>query len=359
MNISKNHLYYWLAYAAFFLVFGYISQGPNFSIVGELWVLFIDVFIFYAFLFGLVNFKRRPLVKFAKSVGVFALSLGFVFLFNYIRELWAGAYGVRLYVAKAAYVWECLYLYMQFAFYATGYYYLNRYGAQQQALKEQKATELATTQSALGKAELTAHKAELQQSMLALENNFLRAQINPHFLYNTFNLFYAQALPSNKDLANGLLTLADIMRYSLETIQAGQLVPLQMEVEHLRRVIGIHQLRFGNRLGIQFEAEGSFGEIKVAPLIFITLLEHALKNGDLDSPDEQIVLRLTIDDQYIYFTIRNKKSEDYKAQDHGVAFDSVKKRLQAVYGEHYKFEVHEKGGYCQVEMRVAYHNKGE
>jgi hypothetical protein len=199
-----------------------------------------------------------------------------------------------------------------------------------------------------------AHHAQLQQNLLELENNFLRAQINPHFLYNTLNVFYAKALPTNKDLANGLLTLADIMRYSLETTQGGHLVPLQMEVEHLKRVIGLHQLRFGERLRIQFTAEGPFGEIKVAPLIFITLLENALKHGEVDTSDEPIVLWLAVDAHRIYFTIRNKKSEGLKAQSHGLGLDNIKKRLQAVYGRRHDFDIEEKEGYYHVAMAVEH-----
>lgn len=357
MNINRNHLYYWLAYTAFFLLMGYIIDGPHFTVVGEVMLLLIDVFIFYSFLFGLVNFNKRSLLKFAQSVSVFAFSFGFVCLLNYLRELLVGYYGVRLYVSTTAYVLACIYLYVQFAFYATGCYYFTRCGAQQQVLRQQRATALPTIQSALSKADLTVHNAESQLSKLELENNFLLAQINPDFLYNTLNLFYAQALQFNENLANGLLTLADIMRYSLETIQGGQLVPLQMEVEHLRRVIGIHQLRFGNTSGIRLEDEGHFGEIKVVPLIFVTLLGQALKNGDIGSHDEQVVLRLTIDERYINFTIRNKKGKGSKAQCKGIEYDIVKKRLQAVYGEQYTLEVDEQDGYCQVKMSVAHHNR--
>jgi two-component system, LytTR family, sensor kinase len=358
MNINKNHLYYWLAYAAFFGVLDYVNYGPNFNIVRTLWILFIDVFLFYALFFGLVHFKKKPVLDLAKSIGIFAASFALLLGFNYIKEWLAKHDGVRLYASNAAYIIDCINMYIKVAFFAIGYYWLARYGTQPKGLTalggEQAHASLAEAQLALRNAESAAHRAQAQQNVLELENNFLRAQINPHFLYNTLNLFYAQALSSNKNLADGLLTLADIMRYSLETTQGGHLVPLQMEVEHLRRVIAIHQLRFGNSLHIQFTAEGPLGEVKVAPLIFITLLENALKHGAVNASDEAMVLQLLVDDNCIYFSIRNKISEGFKSDGYGVELDNVKKRLAAVYGDQHSFTIEAQGGFYLVEMMVVH-----
>lgn len=198
--------------------------------------------------------------------------------------------------------------------------------------KEQATQDIAA-------AKLVAQNAQLQQNMLEMENNFLRAQINPHFLYNTLNLFYTKALPADKDLAIGILTLADIMRYSLETTHGGQLVSLQMEVEHLGRVISMHQLRFGNRFHVQLTTKGNFEGIQVAPLIFITLLENALKHGDAEDPDEPIVLWLAADATNIYFTIRNKKADATNVHSHGIGLENVRNRLHNVYGSHYQLGI--------------------
>lgn len=358
MNINKNHLYYWLAYGAFFGVLGYVNDGPSFTMVRTLGALFIDIFLFYSVLFGLEQFKKKTAFNLANSIAVFFASFALLLGFNYLKEWLADRDGVIIYTASPAYLIDCVNRYMRVAFFAIGYYWLAHYGTQQKALtvlnSEQTHTALAEAQLALRHAESAARRAQAQQNILELENNFLRAQINPHFLYNTLNLFYAQALPSNKNLADGLLTLADIMRYSLETIQGGHLVPLQMEVEQLRRVIGIHQLRFGNSLHIQFTAEGPLGEVKVAPLIFITLLENVLKHGPINASEEAIVLQLLVDDGRIYFTIRYKISEVFKADSYAVELSHIKKRLAAVYGNQHSFTIDEQGGFNLVEMMVVH-----
>ena len=196
--------------------------------------------------------------------------------------------------------------------------------------------------------------AQLRQNILELENNFLRAQINPHFLYNTLNVFYAQAQPLSEALSNSILTLAKIMRYSLETTQGGHLVPLEMEVAHLRRVISIHQLRFDNQLQINFTVEEPLGEVKIVPLIFITLLENALKHGEASDPDSPIALWLAADTSRIYFTIRNKIGNQSRDRSLGIGMENIKKRLQAVYGERHQFDVENKDGIYQVVLVIEH-----
>ncbi len=74
---------------------------------------------------------------------------------------------------------------------------------------------------------------------------FLKAQINPHFLHNTLNFLYAKSLPYSSELSEGILTLSEIMRYSLEKEEdRGGKVLLTKEIEHVNNVIKIQQLRF-------------------------------------------------------------------------------------------------------------------
>jgi len=318
----------------------------------------VNLCIFYSFLYAILHFKRNNIRDWIKSISLFLLSFGLVLFLNYWRGELAAYYDIMLHESFSKLLYDTIRIYSALAFYSLGYYYLTRYGSKQKELKElaeqQAATELAKAQLALSNAELAARNAGLRQELLEVENNFLRAQVNPHFLYNTLNLFYAKALPANKELANGILTLADIMRYSLEATESSQLVPLQMEVAQLRRVIDIHQLRFGNHLNIDFAAEGEYQVVNVAPLIFITLLENALKHGELNDPACPVTVRLFVDDARIYFTIQNKKSTDPPEHSHGIGLDNIKKRLNNVYGNRYSFSIEESVDYYHVTLTIEH-----
>lgn len=351
MNVNKYHIYYWAANSTFFLVFDYIAYGSNFNLLRELFVIFINICVFYSFLFTLVKYKKNNLFNTIASSLFLTLPLGLTFLLNYLRGLLAKSYGIELFKSKTLFVYDSVLYFMEFAFYAIGYYYATRYGAKQKELR-QLAEEKAAQDVAA--AQLATQNAQMKQEMLELENNFLRAQINPHFLYNTLNTFYARAMSSDPALAESIVNLSEIMRYSLETTQGGQLVPLQSEVRHLKRVIGMHQLRSSDKLQINFTTEGQYGQVQVAPLIFVTLLENALKHGDVTNPDEPVTLWLAVDATHIYFTIRNRISNKPKENSHGIGLENIKKRLQHVYGNRYRFGLETKEDQYHVILAIEH-----
>lgn len=351
MNVNKYHIYYWAANSTFFLAFDYIVYGSNFNLPRELFVIFINICVFYSFLFALVKYKKNNLFNTIASSLFLTLPLGLTFLLNYLRGLLAKFYGIELFKSKTIFVYDSVLYFMEFAFYAIGYYYATRYGAKQKELRQLAEAKAVQDVAA---AQLAAQNAQMKQDMLELENNFLRAQINPHFLYNTLNTFYAKALPFNEELAYGIVTLSNIMRYSLESTESGQLLPLQMEVAQLERVIKMHRFRFGSQLSINFIAEGDMGELKVAPLVFVTLLENALKHGEAGDADNPISLWLSVDAKHIYFTIRNKKGEKRSGGSSGIGLMNINKRLTSVYGNHYKLDIEETADEYHVALVIEH-----
>src|SRR6266480_258233 len=104
---------------------------------------------------------------------------------------------------------------------------------------------------------LEAQKLQLEAQISQANFNFLKAQINPHFLHNTLNFLYAKSLPYSEELSEGILTLSDIMRYALSKgNQKEGKAPLTDEIEHVNNVIKISQLRYSNQLKVNFEVGG-------------------------------------------------------------------------------------------------------
>ena len=342
MKINKYYLYYWVAPYTLIITLDYKFNKGEFNIYRELFMVFIQLSIFYSFLFALLQFRHNNKIAVIKSALIFLLSFAFAVFLNHLRGKLSS---LVLYKSFEELVINTTYKYLQFALLALGYYYALRYGAKQKELRQlaevKAAQDIANAQLAAHNAQLALANAEMKQDMLELENNFLRAQINPHFLYNTLNIFYNRALDKDEELAESIIALSEIMRYSLETSHGGQKVPLQMEVEHLQRVIGMYQLRFGNKLHIVFAAEGQYNQPQIIPLIFITLLENALKHGRANDADNPVALWLCADATHIYFTIRNKKAGEAAVQSHGVGLSNIKKRLDNVYGNRCRFGVEE------------------
>lgn len=187
---------------------------------------------------------------------------------------------------------------------------------------------------------LEAEKMQLEIEKSHANLNFLKAQINPHFLHNTLNFLYAKSLPYSPELSEGILTLSDIMRYALSegNFKDGK-APLKDEIEHLRNVIRIHQLRYNNSLQVNFEVNGIVNGATIIPFVLITIAENAFKHGDLKSTEYPINIKLTVDHNSLQFYCRNKKKGGSKDPSTGIGLDNIKKRLDLAYRDQYKLDI--------------------
>jgi sensor histidine kinase YesM len=200
---------------------------------------------------------------------------------------------------------------------------------------------------------LEEQKMQLEVEKSQANFNFLKAQINPHFLHNTLNFLYAKSLPYSPELSEGILTLSDIMRYALSEGNArnGKAL-LKEEIEHLRNVIKINQLRFSNNLRVQLDVEGVINGAEIIPFVLITLVENAFKHGDLKSTEHPIVIRIVIVGKKLYFYCRNKKKTGPKELSTGIGLDNIKKRLELAYGTHYAFKVRDEAEFYTTELTI-------
>lgn len=187
---------------------------------------------------------------------------------------------------------------------------------------------------------LEAQKGQLEIEKAHANLNFLKAQINPHFLHNTLNFLYARSLPYSPELSEGILTLSEIMRYALTdpNLTDGK-AALKDEIEHLRNVIRIHQLRFNNDLQVQFEVNGVVNGVHIIPFVLITLVENAFKHGDLKSTGHPITIRLSLNGTSLQFYCSNKKKQGPKEMSTGIGLDNIKKRLELAYMDRYSLDI--------------------
>jgi sensor histidine kinase YesM len=201
---------------------------------------------------------------------------------------------------------------------------------------------------------LEEQKMQLEVEKSQANFNFLKAQINPHFLHNTLNFLYAKSLPYSTELSEGILTLSDIMRYALSpsATKDGK-VMLKEEIEHVRNVIKINQLRFSNNLNVNFDVNGVVNGATIIPFILITLVENAFKHGDLKSPEYPIDIKLDVNKgASLYFYCRNKKKTGTKELSTGIGLDNIKKQLDLTYGRGYALNVKDEAEFYTTELTI-------
>ena len=200
---------------------------------------------------------------------------------------------------------------------------------------------------------LEEQKMQLEVEKSQANFNFLKAQINPHFLHNTLNFLYAKSLPYSPELSEGILTLSDIMRYALSegNTRDGRAL-LKDEIEHVRNVIKINQLRFSNNLHVQFDVEGVINGATIIPFVLITLVENAFKHGDLKSTDYPIVIKVKVDEHRLRFFCRNRKKAGPKELSTGIGLDNIKKRLDLAYGKNYLLNIKDEAEFYTTELTI-------
>ena len=200
---------------------------------------------------------------------------------------------------------------------------------------------------------LEAQKLLLETQISQANFNFLKAQINPHFLHNTLNFLYAKSLPYSSELSEGILTLSDVMRYALsQGNQKDGKAPLKDEIEHVNNVIKINQLRYSNRLNVNFEMNGSVNGVMIIPFVLITLVENAFKHGELKNQDHPIDIKLNVEAKKLYFYCRNKKKSGPKQLSTGIGLVNIKNRLDLSYGSTYKFILKDEPEFYTAELTI-------
>lgn len=187
---------------------------------------------------------------------------------------------------------------------------------------------------------------QLDNARLAHENylaelQLLKAQIHPHFLFNTLNNLYALTLKQSSQAPEVVERLASLLQFVLEQGDA-PLVDLAAEVALLRNYVALEQLRYGARLTLQFEANDIPPAGRIAPLLLLPLVENAFKHGSAEQVGlAHIRIVLAGAGPRFSCTIINTKNAAPAppADHHGIGLLNVRKRLELLYPQRHRFEV--------------------
>lgn len=178
---------------------------------------------------------------------------------------------------------------------------------------------------------------QIEMEKATNELNFLRAQFNPHFLFNSINSIYAHIDKSNKSARDMLLVFSEMLRYQLYECNVEQ-IELDRELNYIRNYISLQKSRIDERIQVSFCAADINGNIRVAPLLLITFIENAFKYvGFNENSENRVDIRMSYENGTLLFTIFNTKdsfiSNTNDAQGLGIA--NAKRRLELLYpGSH-------------------------
>ena len=199
---------------------------------------------------------------------------------------------------------------------------------------------------------------------LRLEMNLLRAQINPHFLFNTLNNIYSLVEEKDAYAAEILLKFGDIMRYTLYENNAN-FIALQQEITMLKEYIELEQIRYDAAAPatIQFNESGEYHSVVVPPLLLITLVENAFKHGTQAMIGASwIDINLRLEGERVHFQVSNSKppvpasrSGRHTINVHRVGLDNIRRRLELLYPANHTLTVADKPDVYTVHLTIPKH----
>lgn len=182
-----------------------------------------------------------------------------------------------------------------------------------------------------------------EKLQLEAELKFLKAQINPHFLFNALNNIYTLSYLDGKAAAPHILQLSGLMRYMLYESDE-HLVALNKELEYVNHYLQLQQLKNGPAENVLWKVEGNTDGVLIAPLLLIPFFENAFKHGNaLDEKEGYIHGSLIVGKEKMVFHLENSINPALMRKDSvgGVGLENVRKRLHMLYPEKHTLTVSE------------------
>ncbi|WP_268125116.1 sensor histidine kinase [Roseivirga pacifica] len=185
---------------------------------------------------------------------------------------------------------------------------------------------------------------QLAEDKLEAELKFLKAQVHPHFLFNTLNNLYALTLKQSKEAPEMVLKLSELLNYMLYECNADK-VQLKKELELVQDYIALEKVRYGDRLNVSFNVQGNTASIELSPLLILPFVENAFKHGVSEELDESWVsIELELKEKSLTLKVENSKSnngnhEDRFAYKQGIGLKNVKRRLELLYPEKHDLNI--------------------
>jgi two-component system, LytTR family, sensor kinase len=188
---------------------------------------------------------------------------------------------------------------------------------------------------------------------------FLKAQMNPHFLFNTLNNIYSLTIGKAPKASEMLLLLSDLLRYAVYESRKDK-VKIESEVKQIQKLIQLFQLKSEKPLSISFDVKNEIDSISIEPMILIPLVENCFKHCNFDSfSGAYVTIRLSTEENKFEFETINTKDNWEKSKDAvgGVGLENIRQRLSILYPEKHSFMIKDEP--ALFALRLTIHNGHE
>lgn len=198
-------------------------------------------------------------------------------------------------------------------------------------------------------------KQEIEAEKNKAELSLYKAQINPHFLFNTLNTLYALVLSGSEKTESAFVKFSGILRYMYSQNES-ELIPAEDELNYIRQYVDLQKLRLNHHTNVFLSINASSGKILIPPMILITFVENAFKYGTSSDTDCKIDIKIDINKEKLILETENTVMKKPENKQPGIGISNCRKRLDLLYPERYKLENEENNGIYRVKLEIDINN---
>lgn len=194
-----------------------------------------------------------------------------------------------------------------------------------------------------------------QQEKINAELKLLKAQVHPHFLFNTLNNIYSFSMDGSPKTPDMILKLSSLLSYMLYDCKSDA-VRLEKEIEIMRDYIDLEKERYGNTIEISWSVEGNIKDKSISPLLMLPFLENAFKHGTSEQIEKPwLSVDISVQSNTLLCKIVNSKNEStsrYSNPGNGIGINNVKRRLAFMYPNNHELKMRDEGVFFVVSLTL-------
>ncbi|MHC0439537.1 sensor histidine kinase [Flavobacterium sp. 3-210] len=184
---------------------------------------------------------------------------------------------------------------------------------------------------------ITGRLQSVEKEKVKSELAFLKAQINPHFLFNTLNSIYALALKKDDKTPDAVVQLSELMRYIM-TNSNYEVIDLTKEINYINNFISLQKTRLGNTVIVDYKVTGNTFGKQITPLILISFIENAFKYGVNPDQTSEISISIDIKEEQLTLLVSNKKTFSIQSES-GIGLQNTIERLKLLYPNKHQLKI--------------------
>lgn len=198
-------------------------------------------------------------------------------------------------------------------------------------------------------------KHEMEKQNLKKELHLLKAQLQPHFLFNTMNNLYSLSVSESAKTTEGIAQMASLLQAVLYECNESE-IPVEQEVKLVENYVELERLRYGSDLNLRFNISGPVEKWKIAPMLLFTFVENCFKHGGRQKNGKfEIEIILNVSNEKLFFQTKNSLPAQKKVSEKsigGVGVRNAKKRLEILYKNRYQLGIKENAQTWKVSLEL-------